>query len=375
MARGRGEGTVVRRKDGRWAAALSLGPGKGRKWIYGKTRDEVAVRLAELVRSRRKGLPVRTRTPSLAAYLERWMTGLEELGRHAPKTVRVYRGVLERHVIPSLGTIKLAELSVGQVQELVNRKQRSAGARTAQQVREVLRNALNDAMREELIGRNVAALARPPRVPRREAGFWTAPEARRFIQVLADEPLRAAYMVGIGLGLRPSETLGLSWSDIDLEAGHLTIRRQLVREPGRAPTLGPVKTAGSRATLPLPSIVLEALRAHKARQAAELLRAGRKRRGDLVFMDAHGEPLTLDKFRYRFHRLVAAAGLPRIKLYDATRHTAASFLTAAGIHPRVGQQILRHADITTTLRIYQHVAPEVAWEAVDAIDRALQTEP
>ncbi|HEX5503948.1 MAG TPA: site-specific integrase [Thermomicrobiales bacterium] len=140
-----------------------------------------------------------------------------------------------------------------------------------------------------------------------------------------------------------------------------------------SPCLVEPKTRRSRRTLPLPREVTAQLRAHRARQREEQLRAGQAWRGDdwgLVFATPNGEPLDDRVLRYRFKRLLVSAGLPRIRFHDL-RHSCASLLVAHGVQPRLVMEILGHSEIGTTMNTYSHVIPEAMRQAIGTLDRIL----
>jgi integrase len=178
----------------------------------------------------------------------------------------------------------------------------------------------------------------------------------------------------MALGLRPSEALAVRWSDVDLDVGLLQVRRALERRSGAYAFKEP-KSRTSRRTIPLPAICVEALLAHRGRQAAERLAAGEHWVDlDLVFTTPIGSPLNRTEMSRQFTRLLAAAGVPHRRLYDC-RHTAATLLLAQGVPARVVMETLGHSSYALTMETYTHVLPSVMREAADAMDRALRPKP
>ena len=180
-------------------------------------------------------------------------------------------------------------------------------------------------------------------------------------------------MVALALGLRQGEALGLRWSDIDLDARTLSVRRS-VQRVGREWRFLEPKTARSKRTVALPAPLADALRAHRTGQLAERMRMGSawqgEKWGDLVFTDAMGGPLSGFHVYRRFKALLAAAGLPKMRYHDL-RHGAASLMAAQGVPARVAMETLGHASITTTMNVYAHVAPELGRDAADRMAAAL----
>ena len=237
----------------------------------------------------------------------------------------------------------------------------------------MLRNALHHAMRHSLIGRNVAALADGPSVPAREVVALTPDAARRVLQAVRGDRLEALFTVALACGLRQSETLGLRWSDVNVDDGTLSIQRTLQRFNG-AFTFFPPKTARSRRTIAMPAPVAAALREHMKRQLGERMVMGEAWEGavwgPLVFTNEIGRPLTSFHVSRRFNKLLHLAGLPPMRYHDL-RHGAASLMAAQGVPARVAMEILGHAQISTTMNVYTHVAPELQKDAAERLSSAL----
>jgi integrase len=245
--------------------------------------------------------------------------------------------------------------------------------RTVDHCRAVLRNALNHAMRHSLLFRNVAALAVAPNVPEPEIRAITPAAARHVLAAVRGDRLEALFTVALACGLRQSEALGLRWSDIDLDTATLRVQRTIQRVNGEYQILEP-KTKRSRRTISLPAPVATSLRQHKARQTEDRLRVGSAWEGDawggLVFTDEDGSPLSSYHVGRRFKSLLAVAGLQSMRYHDL-RHGAASLMAAQGVPARVAMQVLGHAQISTTMNIYAHIAPEFQKEASERVAAAL----
>jgi integrase len=215
-------------------------------------------------------------TITVGELLDRWLDEAVALTVR-PRTLASYTYIVRVHLRPALGDVPLASLTAQHVQGLLNAKAASGLApRTVGYLRGVLRQALGFAERMDLVGRNVARLARPPRVPRRQVSPLTIEQARIFRAAVAGDRLEALYLVAVGCGLRQGEILGLRWGDVDLEGRTLRVRFALARVSGELALVEP-KSATSRRTVPMPTFVAEALAAHRVRQAAEAPPAGRRR--------------------------------------------------------------------------------------------------
>ncbi len=302
----------------------------------------------------------------MADFLREWLV------KAAPRTLRPrtlagYRSIVERHLIPALGRIRLRKLQPGDVDAYLNgAAERGLTARTGQYHHAVLRRALGQAERWGYVRRNIAKLVTPPQVRQRDMAPLTPDQARRFLAGIAGDRLEALYAVSLSLGLRQGEALGLTGGDVDLDARTLTVRRTLQRYGG-AYHLDEPKTQRSRRTISLPAPLADALRLHRTRQAEERLRAGPLWEGEcwnLVFCTERGTPLAGAEVTRRFQAKLAALGLPRQRFHDL-RHAAATFLLAQGVPLRVVMEVLGHSTITTTANVYGHVLPELARDAMD----------
>jgi integrase len=372
--RGKGEGSITQLPDGRWQARIDLGYVNGkrkRKSIYGKTREEVAKKLTRALADHQRGLPLPDERLTVEQFLHRW---LEEVACPSvrPRTYASYAQLVRLHLVPGLGRTRLARLRPEDVQAFLNRKlQEGLSPRTVQYLHAVLRRALGQAEKWGLVARNVARLVDPPKVARPEVRPLTAEEARRLLDATRGDRLEALYSVAVAVGLRQGEALGLRWQDVDLDRGLLTVRVQLQRIGGTLQLVEP-KSPRSQRTIQLPTVVVQALREHRARQLAERLQAGAAwQEHGLVFTTSIGTPLDARNVVRHFHRLLAKAGLPRMP-FHVLRHTAASLLLAQGLDLRVVQQVLGHSQIALTANLYAHVMPVLLREAAERMDALLR---
>ena len=250
--------------------------------------------------------------------------------------------------------------------------QRRAGLspRSLQLTVGVLKSAYAYAVETGLLGRNPIAGVRRPSVEQRPPTTWDETSARAFIEATREDRLAALWTLALTRGMRRGELAGLRWSAVDLDAGTLRVTRTIVLVDGHPQESTP-KTKSGRRSIPLDEHLTALLTAHRKAQSAERLRAGLGRDQDgYVFTDELGEALSPDWISDRFGDLVKAAGLPRIRLHD-TRHTAASLMLAAGVQPKVVQEMLGHADVRITLGIYGHVTPTMGREAGAALSASL----
>jgi len=394
-ARANGEGSIYRYRSG-WAAHVWITTPEGRrqrKSVYGKTREEVHAKYRALYDEAARG-PVVPTSPRLGDFLDRWLVEVAQ-PTLAPATVSNYELFCRLYIKPDLGRMKLDRLTVRDVQVWLNAlrtrcqccAQGKDAARevpkccsatacchqvasewTVHQAYTVLRGALSEAVRQDLVKRNVASLVRV-RVPRPVRQLvWSVEDARTFLDSAKhdDDPLFAGYVLLLVLGLRRGEVLGLAWEDLDLEAGEAFVRWQLQRVGGELLRRS-TKTASSTAPLPLPGLVVSALEQRKVTEAKWRLAAGEAWSGSgLVLTTRLGDPLDPRNFHRWFKARAEKAGVPVIPVH-ATRRTCASLLVALDVHPRVAMAIMRHSKIAVTMDIYAQVSSESTRAALQAL--------
>lgn len=291
--------------------------------------------------------------------------------RRRPRTHEHYRWYFAKHIAPAIGHVPIDRLGVQDVNRLLSEKRKTLAPKTVGHIRAVLRTALNAAMADELIFRNVAALAKAPKVPAYEAAALTPDQARELLALAIGDPFEALYAVALAMGLRQGEALGLRWRDINLAGGMMHVRNSLQRgRPGEPLALVDVKTRRSRRDLPIPAVVRRALTAHKARQAAQRLAAGSAWQDrDLVFATTIGTPVEARTLLTRsFWPLRRRLGLPTLRFHDL-RHAAISLLGAQGVPLRVAMEIAGHSQVATTAQIYSHLVSDEMRTAASAMDR------
>jgi integrase len=365
--RSNGEGTVYRRKDGRWEGAAYFLTSEGRRKrvrVYGNTRAGTSTKLTLALAKSRQGIPVPDKAWTVGAYLDHWLATRVRPSRR-PKTYGLYESTVRLHITPALGKGGLTRLSASQVQSCLNEALSSGrSVRTAHLIRSVLSAALGQAMREELVARNVARLVDLPAWERKDIRPWTAEEARRFLTATRAEPLYPAFLLLILYGLRRGEVLGLRWSDIDLPVQQIHVRQQIQRV-GQILNAGPVKTRAGRRDLPLVPWAAEALRSRRQQQETSTAV-----NSDLVFSSRTGRPIEPGNFTRSFKRLCAQHDLPRITVHHL-RHTTATLLKHAGVSARDAQLILGHAHVITTQQLYQHGDTEQQAIGIHELERLL----
>lgn len=294
----------------------------------------------------------------------------------AHRTFHNYRSQIRNHILPALGKKKLRALKLEDVEALYRSMAASGlSPATVRYVHAVLHRALKQATVRGLVSRNVAEGASLPRPGKQEIRPLSPEEVRRFLGAARGDRLEALYVVAVTCGLRQGELLGLRWSDIDLEAGRLTVRRQLQRSrDGSGLVFSPTKTKRNQA-IRLGNHGIEVLKAHRRRQYEERrLAKGLYPESDLVFVTKQGTPLDPSNLVNRhFKPLLGRAGLPDIRFHDL-RHVCATLLLSEGVSVKVVQEVLGHSSVSVTMDVYSHVLPDMQERAAEAMDGFLSND-
>src|SRR5712691_4633755 len=312
MARKRanGDGSIYQRKDGRWCGALTLPDGTVKRY-YSHDRTEVQRRLTGALQKRNDGLPIVVNEQlTIEQLLTQWLDSAVK-PRVRASTFRGYESKIRTHILPALGTLRVSHLTPQRLQAFLNERHRSGlSERTTAHLRDILRTALNDGAKWNLVARNVASLVDPPHVPEREVEGLSPAQAKKLLDAVKGDRLEALYTLALAVGLRQGEALGLWWEDVDLAAGTISVKRALQRLYGEYGFVDP-KTKRSRRTIVLPAFAVAALQEHQKRQDKERETARNEwHETGLVFTTADGQPLHYSTVTKGFQRLLRIADLP-----------------------------------------------------------------
>lgn len=363
-----GEGTIVKRSDGRYQASLQVNG--HRRTVYGRTKAEVAQKLAELKRqaSQAGDLPdpgKRTVTDLIAAWLDAVAHDLK------PRSMQDYQQTARLYILPELGGVRLSKLTPARVQSLLAKLQRQEKHRAALKAYACLHRACRLAVLWGWLVENPCdRVLRPQyRAPRKEV--WTVGELRTFLDGTRDHWLWPLFVLAAATGARLGELLALTWDDADLQSGTLAIRRSLQRVGGEW-VIGEPKTRAGMRTIALPLEAIQALRKQKRMQAEMRLKAGGERQDwGLIFTGERGQPLCQSTVQHAVRRACQRLGLPPIGMHGL-RHLHASLLLANGLAvPQVAKR-LGHATPQVTMSIYAHALDIIDQQAADAVQKALE---
>src|SRR6266568_9286810 len=364
--RGHGEGSITRRKDGRYQAAITL-ENHERKYFYGKTRKEVQDKLNRALYEQKQGTLATGPQQTLKAHLERWLEQVCKLTMR-PNTYKSYRSAIHHHLVPALVHIKLQKLKIGDLQAFYAEKHGKLKPGTLAVINAALSDALEDALKQGMVARNVAKLVDLPHIERYEGQILTVEQARKLLEVAHGSSLDALLLVALTTGMRRGELAAVRWSDVDLEKGILQVRRTLAWVHGMGYVEGEPKTKAGRRKIGLSNVVVEALKEHRIRQEQARMKMGdRWRELGLIFCNMHGGYFNPGRIWYLFKKVLKAAGLPDVRFHDL-RHGAATVLLAAKVDLKVVSELLGHSSVAVTADIYGHVLPEMQQEVVKKMD-------
>ncbi len=381
-----GRSTIYKDDSGRWHGRVTMGikddGTPDRRHINRKSKAAVVARIKELEKERDEGVTTRPGERwTLAAWLVHW---LENIARPNLRqtSYSAYRAAVHTHLIPGIGAHKLDRLEPEHLERFYQRMiAEGSKPATAHQAHRTVRVALGEALRRGHVKRNVARIAKGPRITGAEIEPYSVEEAQRVMNAAASDRNAARWSVALSLGLRQGEALALRWSDLDLKSGHLSVRwtalrpmykhgcnRPCGRTPGYCPQkvrvnpmLGETKSNAGRRTIGLPDELVALLRAHRIVQERERRHARQLWvEGDWVFASENGEPLNPNTDYHEWKALLTRAGVREARLHDA-RHTAATMLLALGVNDRAAADIMGWSSTTMSGR-YQHMTDPIRRE-------------
>lgn len=386
--RSNGEGSIYKRKDGKWCATITLcndlltGKPK-RQSFYGNSRQEVSAKLIESQGRIQNGSYIEPSNLTLEQWLDYFLYKYKKTGIR-PKTFENYEYLIRVHLNPRIGSHAIMKLTPEIIQNFYNflsSKGRSDGKgglspKTVRNIHNLLHDSLQQAVKSGKIMRNVSEATTLPRKQPKEIQPLSMADELTFLETASSDRLGIAFIVSLSTGMRLGELLGLTWSCVNMSDGNIIVKQALVRVKifdenknyeSKLIFQEPKTKAGIR-NIPLPSNVLVSLNAHRLNQSKEKLLVGDKYEDeDLVFCTELGHPIEPRNFIRKFQQLLKISSLEKTNIHSL-RHTYATRLLELNEHPKVVQELLGHSTIAITLDIYSHVFPEIKKAAADKIN-------
>lgn len=388
-SRGNGEGSIYKISEGKWCAAITIGRNENgslkRKYFYGKTRFEVSDKLTADLNSINTGTFVEPNKITVAEWMDIWLYDYKK-SNVRPTTFQSYEYLARVHIKPSLGSLLLKNLRPDHIQKMYNEKLKSGRAdkesgglnpKTIKNMHNVLHDALDQAVKNNILLRNSSEVVNTPRHVKKEIKVLSFEDQQKLMQALEGEKYRLAFILALGTGMREGEVLSLRWSDFDLRKGFVKVRRTVKRvklfddnKNSHTEVIysEPNTKCGNR-DIPIPGNILRELKSEYLKYLQLKLQEGETYNNidGYLFVNDFDKPIEAVTLIKGYNKVLKRIGLVGINSHTL-RHTYATRLLEANEHPKVVQELLGHSDITMTLNIYSHVMPDVKYAAAAKLD-------
>lgn len=377
--RANGDGSIRKRKDGRWEGRYVVGhdPITGKmisRNVLGKTQAQVKEKLRTAIENSKHLDYTQTGKYTVGQWMDEWFEAYAKV-KVRPSSHQTYKGYIENHIKPNIGDIPIEKLTSlqlqkfyrlllteGRIPRIESEKQpRGLSAKTVRNINQVISSAMDMAVRHKLILSNPTEGCELPKVEHREMKTLPAEQLGAFLREAKESGVYELYYLDLATGLRRGELLGLKWEDVDLQNGIIHVRRQVARVDGEVKEL-PLKTKNSYRNI---SISQDAV--------AMLTEMEAHRSSDYVFPSSTGGPISPDSVNNMLHRVLKRAGLPSIRFHDL-RHTFATLALQNGVDIKTVSGMLGHFSAGFTLDTYAHVTTSAQKEAARTMGNVLAVE-
>jgi integrase len=375
------EGTITKRKrDGKtigWKGAVVVGltseGREDRRWVSGQTAEEVRQKLQEIQSAVQSNTLSSNSDHTVESFIKLWLEHKQRFVRAI--TLHSYRVVLQHHCIPFIGKIKLTKLVASDLDRLYAKLlDRGLSTRVVRYTHCLIGGMLKQALRWDILARNVAEAATPPGLKTAEAIIWSVQEALTFLEHAQNDRLNALWYTTLFSGMRRAEVLGLQWENVNLEEGEILIRTTLVEIEGKL-IMGEPKTRAGRRTIAITPDTVQMLKAHKQRQQLEQKNAmeGWEDSG-FVFTTSIGTPINPGNLARAYKALIRRSGVTNIRFHDL-RHTAASLSIRRGDSAKLVADRLGHTNVSFTMNTYVHIFDDQRRAAAFGLEDLKQANP
>lgn len=371
-------------KDGTsWYVIFDLGkdPETGKRKQKKKrgfrTKKEAQKYLTEQLNAIEKGTYFEPKDITFGEYLDYWLEKYAKPNT-AVRTLEGYNYIIQQHIKPSLGNIKIAKLQPFRLQEYYSQKLENGNldgkglsAQSVKHHHRVIHKALKDAVKWQFLARNVAEAVTPPKVKNVEMKIWNGEQVKKFLKAARESVYYSVYFTAIYTGMRRGEVLGLRWKDVDFDNGEIYVRQALQEVKKVGLTFKEPKSGKSRSITMSPSLKKELKKVYKQNLENKLSFGQLYNDFDLVFPQKSGKPIQPTEMARNYRKIVEKSGLPYIRFHDL-RHTHATLMLQQGVHPKIVSERLGHSKIGITLDTYTHVLPNMQKEAAHQFDKQIE---
>jgi integrase len=375
------KGHIRERSPGHWAIIIDIpdpktGKRRRKSHSFKGTKRQAQIESARLISVVQDGRYLEPSKTTVAEYLDKWLEHVKS--QVSPRTAERYGELARKNIAPLIGSIALTKLtpmaiSTAYSTALVSGRRDGGGGlapRTVHHCHRVLKQALAQAVRWELLSRNPADAVDPPKVERTTMITYDLKQTGELIGAIRGTGLFMPTLLAVLLGMRRGEIAALRWRSVDLDAGQVAVVESVEQMNGTV-RLKPPKSGRAR-TVALAQTIIDELRAHRIEQAQSLLKLGVRISEDhFVCAHADGRMMQPTWITHEWVRLIRGTDLPAYRFHDL-RHAHATHLLASGAHPKVASERLGHSKVGITLDLYSHVMPGMQEDAADKADKALQ---
>jgi integrase len=375
------KGHIRERSPGHWAIVIELrdsATGKRRrKWhSFNGTKRQAQIECARLVSEMSGGTYLEPAKTTLAQFLDQWLADIK--GNVAPRTHERYNEIARKNLIPLLGATTLPKLQPMQIsaaytKALASGRRDGKGGlspRTVHHMHRVLKQALSQAVRWQLLTRNPTEAVDPPKVERHRITTYDMPQTAALIDAVRGTRMFIPTLLAVLCGMRRGEIAALRWRNVDLSMGQISIVAS-AEQMNSGVRLKETKSGRAR-TVAMSGTVRDELRLHRVQQAQDMLKLGTRLTDEnFVAAFADGSPMQPTFITHEWVRVIRATSLPRVRFHDL-RHAHATHMLSSGIHPKVASERLGHSKVGITLDLYSHVLPGMQEDAAAKMDLALK---
>lgn len=376
MRDSRNRGQIIPRGERKWLLRVYLGREGGKRKYSARTVEgtykQAEMELTKTLREMDTKTFVEPSKISLTEFFDQWLESKVDI---SPRTKSFYESRLDLVWRPKLGHVRLDQLVPHQIQTTLNDLTKLGKLpRTVESFFMTLNQALGWAVEMGMLMKNPAQKVTLPRKTRREMKVLTQEQVQLFLERAEGEKMYPLWLLLLTTGMRPGEALALQWPDVNFENASVSVNKCLTTDGhGHWTVSHELKTESSVRSVSLPKTTVEALRTHKARQAAEILVSGPEyKRQDFVFASRNGTFLQPTDVRGKWEKALERHKMPKVRLYDA-RHTHITHLLEAGVHPKVAADRAGHSDTRMTMNTYSHVLPQMRQETAGVVEAMLFT--